>query len=103
MKKLLQSPEEETEAHNLLWVTQDMDVSLETKAIWLQISYFYLLHSKLSFQEIFCSVRLLEPKPRAVINVANLKSELRQDFTKHSNGGLLNSGILIGLIKIHPV
>lgn len=80
-----------------------MAVILEPTAVWLQIFYFYLLYSNCYFQEIFCFVLLLEPKPRAIINVVNLKSELRRAFIKHSNSGLLNSGILIGLIKIHQV
>lgn len=72
-----------------------MEVILEPKAVWLQIFYSYLLYSSCCFQEIFCFVRLLEPKPRTIINVANLKSELRRALTKHHSGGLLNSGILI--------
>lgn len=80
-----------------------MAVILEPTAVWLQIFYFYLLYSNCRFQEIFCFVLLLESKPRVIINVVNLKSELRRAFIKHSNSGLLNSGILVGLIKIHQV
>ena len=84
---------------NLLWVTQDMDAILDPKAVWLQIFDAYLLYSNCGFQEIFCSVILLEPKLKAIINVVNLKPELERAFTKHSGSSLFDFGILTDLVK----